>query len=311
MGGRGTLTRRFLASEISRAEGGDATGDLQRKTESEIQDLVYEDMEKKFKTQIKGEGDLGDVFAETNKPLQVPMRPEHESLMIPNPLDTPNYLPIDSTDTSGVRGVSLRLADNPKAREILQSNQFDLADPSLDVLDSMQSDLYFSREGGFKQISLGNVGVLSANSMALEDVDVENIPKNIDISLRPDVREVIVIGKEVGDGQEGVGGFRGGPGKVMETLDGQVFVEKSLEDARKEEMNLLERFLTDESLYDFVLGYIRLFPFFVFGIFFLQASSELKECQKNILEVDEQNMKALKELRRNARAIQASSRLPK
>jgi len=275
-----------------------------------MKNRVVDDMEQRFKEQLRSEGGIQEAIQEANKPLEIEMQPEHEPLMMANPLDSPNYLAIDQLETPESPNVSLRLADNEKAREILQSNRFELADKKLDVLDSMQSDLFFSKDAGFKQISLGNVGVLSKDTIALEDVDLANIPKSQDISLNPELREVVIIGKEMTP-EETAEREAGAAPPGTEVLDGQVFVEKSLEDARREEMNLVERLMTESNLFELLLLYLKIFPVILLLIFYYNAFWEQETVRKEILEVDEQNMKALKQLKQSVGALKNSATLKK
>lgn len=307
---RGSAVARRFASEIQKPADDKAASDLAAQVQSEADKAVYKDMQRRLREQFDNDADYVDMLKEANKPLEIEMRPEHEGLMMQNPLDSPGYLAVDASDATGGRNVALRVADNPKAQAILQTSRFDLADRELDVLDSMQSDLYFSKEGGYKEVSLGNVGVMPSNTMALEDVDLENIPKHIDIALKPDHREVVIVGKEVAEeeGEDGQAAVSPITGRPLEVLDGQIFVEKSEEDARREEMNLVERWLTNQSFLGSLMSTFRYLPLMVFLVFYLQAREEVNQCAKDILAIDEQNVQALNKLKKNAEALRAVRR---
>ena len=267
---------------------------LQKNMDSEIDHLSYQKTKHKVTSVFKdiSKKSISEVLNDINAPIELEMTSDHHSLMIPDPSASDNYLPVNQSDSNNIN-TTLRFSDNQLAKDILIKQEFSLSNPLIDIQQSFQSELFFSNDSQFKQFSIGNVEVLPKNTISLEDVDIYNIPKNLDIKIFPDKREVFIIGKEISSKNE--------TGINLQKIDGEFFVEKSIEDVQKEELNLVERILIANNPFLLFKLSLKFFPFIFMLIFYVQAKTELKFCTEAILEIDEQNANALNDLKNNKR----------
>lgn len=237
----------------------------------------------------------GKSFSEISKdlvsPINIEMDSQNKNLMIENPIAGNKYLQTNQNDIASSFDVIFRVAENEKAGQLLSKKEFDLMDPNLDIQSSTQSGLFLSKESNFKQFSVGNVELLSKNSVSLADVDLNNIPKNLDIQIFPNKREVLVIGKEIGN-------IDGTEQEKVEKVDNEIFVEKSFEDVEKEELNFAERLMLLSNPISILYICFLTFPVTLFLYFYIRARLEFQECVEIIVEIDEQNMKAFNNLTR-------------
>lgn len=234
-----------------------------------------------------------EILRRLDSPAIIPLNEKLNDLMIDNPLESSSYLATNKGAISTSEDLVIRLKDNPSLGTILSERKFDLTDPSININNSAESQLFFDANATYKTISLGNATVMPKDTMLLDDIDVDNIPKNIDIQLFKSEKEFVVVGKEFADVDKNEAEIG-----TQERLDGEMFVEKTLEDTRKEEMNLFERILLMLDPTIFVKIAFKFLPITIFMYFFVQSTAEQAQIGHRIHEIDERQMQAFVELKK-------------
>lgn len=90
----------------------------------------------------------------------------------------------------------LDMRSNSLAMQVLSAGEIDLADERIQVTSLRVDKSLGESTTGMKEIDLGRVEVLAKNSINLRDVDVHNIPDDIDIQLDERYRELRAVGVE-------------------------------------------------------------------------------------------------------------------
>ncbi len=78
-----------------------------------------------------------------------------------------------------------------------------MADERLSVQRLSQSSAFLAQtDSEMSQIDLGEVEVLPKDSVSLEDVDVYQVPRDLDIVLTPRKKRVVMLGQKTGVAQQ-------------------------------------------------------------------------------------------------------------
>lgn len=281
--------------------------DLYNLSPSELKEYTKKQVEKKFEVshQIAKEIDhtnFQEKLREIDSPVVVPLTKETEQQMMQNPLEKEEnrYLSMNEGSLKSNEDVNLRMKDNPLAFQVLTEGKLDLQSKDIELAqlhDSLLENIIERQGGDFSQISLGTVRSLQKNSIALEDVEVDNIPKHLDIEMDPEHKEVLIIGQKVkGGDSKGDALPEEGPDSEQ-VLDKEVFIEKSFEEMKRDNLGEFERVLYFESVDKQMRSLVCLLPLLVVYVFWIKYYLEHKECIESVYLVDSEQLKILKKLK--------------
>ncbi len=230
---------------------------------------------------------ISEMFERLDSPAIIDMKDEYSSLMFDNPLENGDYITTNRETLYTAHDVAIRTKDNFLLAETLNKGEFDLENPKIEIANTIESNLFFEDNSKFKSISLGNAMVLPNNGILIDDIDVENIPKNLNIHLFKEEKEFIVVGKEFGiDDAEN-------SEKVFEKIDQEIFIESTLKDAQREELNPIERMFLALDPIKFLKIFIKYLPVSVFLYYLSMTQGELEQVETEIHMIDERRMQAL------------------
>jgi hypothetical protein len=236
-----------------------------------------------------------EVLESIEAPVIIPLTKQNQDQMMENPLDRPEnrYLGMNEDHFHSNEDVNLRLKDNPLAHRVLSEGRLDISSKDIDVAalsDSLLDNFVDSKDPSLTQISLGKVKSLQKDSIALEDVDVENIPKHLNIDIHGEHKEVLIIGQKVLDEDQS---------EILDEhlLDKDIFIEKSFEEVKKSTLGEVERLFFIENLNNKIRSYILYIPLFVFIYFYMKYYKEFSSCVQSVYLIDQEQLQILKQLK--------------
>lgn len=285
--------------------------------------MKHERLNKKIKNwEFK---DSKEMISEMEAPILVEMKKEHEELMMDDPLQKKEnmYLQLDQNDISNnetggpqfesnYKGV-LRFKENPDALKILQDSEFSLENPDIDVTSvsdlglqnlSSQNDIE-----NFRQISLGKVDVLKANSISLKDVDVENIPDDLEIDIDPLQKEATLVGQRIDPNrtdesfrdfyeQELKNDDENDFDPTIQKFKKEIFIEKSFEEIKREKLGEFWGLGYVENIKRIFQSKILFLPVILFFWILINEHLTFLSCANSVYKVDLEEILVLKEYKK-------------
>lgn len=231
---------------------------------------------------------ISETLKKIDQPIIIPLNKHNEDKMIKNPLKENNYISTNKDIYKTKEDITIRLKDNKKATEIFKTGKFSLEEKEIQLKENNLNQLYFSGSKSFKSFSLGDVNVFDKNTIFIDDLDIDKIPKDIDIELDEKKKEIYFVGKKIGEGEEIDG---------KERIDNEIFHEENLQEKLSKKLNFLENFV----IFDFKLQTfkwsIKYLPILVFLVSCLDTYFELNATKKTVHVIEEQKVLALERLK--------------
>ena len=259
-----------------------------------IEEGLLEDKLIKDKKILFSEKDLENLSSTLEKidmPIEIAMNSKNKKLMIENPLKENNYIITNKDKYKTEQDLNIRLKENKKAAEIFKTGKFSLEDKEIQLKENNLNDLFFSNdEKIFKSFSLGDVNVFNKNTLYIDDLDINKIPKDINIELDENKKEIYFVGKKIEIGEEENDG--------KERIDNEIFVEESFNEKLWKKLNYFEnRFIIEFRMKTFKWT-IKYLPIFILLLSFLDTYLELNETKKTVHLIEEEKVLALERLKK-------------
>lgn len=189
---------------------------------------------------------------------------------------------------------SIQLSSNPLALQVLSEGSFQLEDPRIRLGTSKIMEGELINDFSLKSIDLGEVKILHQNAVALEDLDVYNIPEDKDVVLNPKKKKIILLGKKVSIEVGGDSGKESNYGKVGKRM----FEEFSFEEMKEKHLFGVEALAVRFNYRELLRMMIKYMPIWLFAWYWFLTVLELRRAQQAVHLFEEQEMEAWEEVRK-------------
>ena len=125
-------------------------------------------------------------------------------------------------------------------------------------------------------INLGHIKALNKNTIFIDDVDVSKIPKFLDIDLKGEDKEIIIIGKRIDNGET----------NELEIVHEEAFVERTLNEDLKKSLNLIDHYFRRELNLKFWFFNLKILPLLLFIYYLIETELEYKRCIESVHKIE-------------------------
>jgi len=222
---------------------------------------------------------------------------EDESKLMLDPRTDEKYLKPNSGVYGGLEVNSssfIRVGDNPTAMKILGERQIDISDQNIKFSSVSIDEFGLANSEGssdLKQADAGFVEIIPNNSMALKDIDVDNIPDNEDIIIDPERKKLVLIGKKVALDYDMIR-----TDLNIQDVSNNVFEEYSEEEIQRKYTYFFDFYPKDRKLSTRLRRIIIQAPIIALLIFIYMAADEYFDSVNRAFLFEKQQMKRQKHI---------------
>lgn len=229
---------------------------------------------------------------EIDKPVEIEVSKAYSHLFMDNPLQQGDYIMTNEESIQSNEEMSLRVKNNEFGKEVLTTGQFDIADTRVELRNNATSSLFLDKESDFKTFSLGPTQTMQKDSVYIDDIDVDKIPAHLNIELTKYEKEMVVVGKLIGADETEEESRNG-----KETIDKEIFNEKSYKEMFQHAYNGFEKFIIYNFDFRLFKWSIRWAPLFVFMLALMSTISEERDCYASVHKIEDDKMMYLNKLK--------------
>ena len=143
-----------------------------------------------------------------------------------------------------------------------------------------------------KSIDLGEVKILHQNAVALEDLDVYNIPEDKDVVLNPKKKKIVLLGKKLS------ADFAGDTDNNYGKVGKRMFEEFSFEEMKEKHLFGFESLAIKFNYRELLRIMIKFLPIWLLVWYWFLTVLELRRAQQAVHLFEEQEMEVWEEVRK-------------
>lgn len=279
------FSKQNTTNDLTNVNSTDLTKQLDQKVDVKVTEKLNESKD------ILKDIDMDNIVEKMDaidQPVEIEVSKAHANLFVKNPLKEGDYIMTNEDEIQSNEDYSLRLKDNQFGKEVISSGRFDLADKRVELRNNASSSLFLDRDSDYKTFSLGSTQMLDKGSVYIDDIDVNRIPAHLNIDLNKEEKEIVVLGKMIDADSKAE---QDNDGK--ETIDKEIFNEKSYTDMFKKTFNGFEKFIIRTFNLRLIKLAIKWVPAFIFITALMVTIDEERQCYESVHRIEEDKLKYL------------------